>query len=208
MFAYRWLLLDCKREFPFKNIFRIFEALWASLPIDRFELDNHLYSHIDDLDPSSIINTSVFLSSSSRSSIDDEIQSRHSSIDDCDSDCRDESNSSVSDLSINYSQQKSLPVPSSILLEKWLKHFSSIDNNDEYSDMFTIFLCIALLEQNRSLIMHMSTSNVDNDDCIQFYFKRLIRKNDAQQTLKLAKNYHRQYILFQAHVKQLLRVDK
>ena len=49
MFAYRWLLLDCKREFPFKDIFRVFETLWASLPIDRFELNNNSYSDIDDL---------------------------------------------------------------------------------------------------------------------------------------------------------------
>ena len=40
MFTYRWLLLDCKREFPFKDIFRVFETLWASLPVDRFESNN------------------------------------------------------------------------------------------------------------------------------------------------------------------------
>ncbi|CAF2037875.1 unnamed protein product, partial [Rotaria magnacalcarata] len=32
MFTYRWLLLDCKREFPFKDAFRVFETIWASLP--------------------------------------------------------------------------------------------------------------------------------------------------------------------------------
>ncbi|CAF1683894.1 unnamed protein product, partial [Adineta ricciae] len=34
-FAYRWLLLECKREFPFHEALRVLEVMWATLPIDR-----------------------------------------------------------------------------------------------------------------------------------------------------------------------------
>jgi hypothetical protein len=214
MFAYRWLLLDCKREFPFKDIFRVFETLWASLPIDRFEFDNNSYSDIDDLCPSSIctdrhlsITSSIsntILSSNSYSSRNEDRQSECSSIDGGDSGYRDEQISSIFDLTINSSKQENLPIVSCIPLEKWLKNFCFIDNENVYSDMFTIFLCMALLEQNRSSIMQISTLNVDNDDYIGFYFTRLVRQNDAKQALQLARNYHRQYVSFQMRIKQLL----
>jgi hypothetical protein len=214
MFAYRWLLLDCKREFPFKDIFRVFETLWASLPVDRFELNNNSYSDIDDLCPSSICIhrhlsvlssiTNTILSSRSCSSIPGEIQSEHSSIDGGDSGYPDEPTSSVFDFNINCSKQENFPITSCIPLEKWLKNFSFIDNENDYADMFSIFLCMALLEQNRSSIMQVSTLNVDNDYNIGFYFTRLVRQNDAKQALRIARNYHRQYVLFQMRIKQLL----
>ena len=34
-FTYRWLLLECKREFPFNDALRILEVMWATLPIDN-----------------------------------------------------------------------------------------------------------------------------------------------------------------------------
>lgn len=33
-FTYRWLLLECKREFPFNEALRVLEVMWATLPID------------------------------------------------------------------------------------------------------------------------------------------------------------------------------
>ena len=63
---------------------------------------------------------------------------------------------------------------------------------------------MALLEQNRLSIMQVSTLNVDNDDYIGYYFTRLVRQNDAKQALQLARHYHRQYVLFQMRIKQLL----
>ncbi|UJR25577.1 hypothetical protein I4U23_006922 [Adineta vaga] len=33
-FTYRWLLLECKREFPFNDALRVLEVMWATLPID------------------------------------------------------------------------------------------------------------------------------------------------------------------------------
>jgi hypothetical protein len=214
MFAYRWVLLDCKREFPFKDIFRVFETLWASLSIDRFELDNNSDSDIDDLCPSSIcpdrhlsITSSIsntILSSHSCSSTRDDFQSECSSMDGCDSGYRDEQISSIVDLNLNYSKQESLTIISCMPLEKWLKNFSTIDTETDYSNMFTIFLCMALLEQNRTSIMQVSTSNVDKDDYIGFYFTRLVRQNDAKQALQLARHYHRQYVSFQMRMKQFL----
>ncbi|CAF2414036.1 unnamed protein product [Rotaria sp. Silwood2] len=32
-FTYRWLLLECKREFPFNEALRVLEVMWATLPI-------------------------------------------------------------------------------------------------------------------------------------------------------------------------------
>jgi hypothetical protein len=213
MFAYRWVLLDCKREFPFKDIFRIFETLWASLSIDRFELDNNSDSDIDDLCPSSIctdrhlsITSSISNTIlSSYSSTTEDFQSECSSMDGRDSGYRDEHISSIVDLNQNYSkqQQQSLTIISCIPLENWLKNFSTIDSEIDYSNMFTIFLCMALLEQNRTSIMQVSTSNVDRDDYIGFYFTRLVRQNDAKQALQLARHYHRQYMSFQMRMKQL-----
>ena len=98
--------------------------------------------------------------------------------------------------------KNNLTITSCIPLGQWLKDFSSLI--DDYSDMFTIFLCMALLEQNRSSIMQVSTLNIDHDDYIGFYFTRLVRQNDAKQALQLARNYHRQYLVFQMRVKQLL----
>lgn len=215
MFAYRWLLLDCKREFPLKDIFRVFETVWASLPIDRFELNSDSFSDIDDFTPiterhlstittvsSSFTNT--ILSSRSCSPESEEAQSDHSSVDGSDSGYLGEQTSPLFDVTIKYSNQHNLPTKLCIPLEKWLENFTSIDNDDEYSDMFTIFLCVALLEENRTAIMQASASNVDDDDCIGLYFTRLTRKNDAQKALDLAKNYHRQYVTFQMRIKQLL----
>ena len=34
-FTYRWLLLECKREFPFNDSLRVLEVMWATLPIDN-----------------------------------------------------------------------------------------------------------------------------------------------------------------------------
>jgi len=34
-FTYRWLLLECKREFPFKESLRVHEVMWATLPIEN-----------------------------------------------------------------------------------------------------------------------------------------------------------------------------
>jgi TBC1 domain family member 25 len=34
-FTYRWLLLECKREFPFNDALRVLEVMWATLPIDN-----------------------------------------------------------------------------------------------------------------------------------------------------------------------------
>ncbi|CAF1117655.1 unnamed protein product [Rotaria sp. Silwood1] len=219
MFTYRWLLLDCKREFPFKDIFRVFETLWASLPIDQFELNNNnSYTDIDDLSPASIFTryhlstissvTNTILSSRSCSPIPEEIlNDEYSSIDGGDSGYRDEQSSSVYDLHINYSKQDNFPITSCIPLEKWLKNMTFIDNENDYSDMFTIFLCMALLEQNRSSIMQITTVNADNDDYIGSYFTRLSRKNDAQQALQLARHYHRQYVVFQMRLKRLQMIN-
>jgi hypothetical protein len=52
--------------------------------------------------------------------------------------------------------------------------------------------------------MQVSTSNVDKDDYIGFYFTRLVRQNDAKQALQLARHYHRQYVSFQMRMKQFL----
>ena len=216
MFAYRWILLDCKREFPFKDVFSVFECLWASLPLDEFELNDNSDSDIDDLYPtptfldrqsstdSAISNT--ILSSYSHMSIQDDSQSEYSSLDGCDSGyCRDEQ---IDMARLNFNRL--LPVADHhavvqcIPLEKWLEKFSYNENENHYADMFTIFLCIALLEQNRTSIMQISTLNVDNDDYIGFYFTHHVRKNDAKQALNLARHYHRQYLSFQSRVKQLL----
>jgi hypothetical protein len=221
MFTYRWLLLDCKREFPFKDIFRVFETLWSSLPIDKFESNNdNTFSDRDDLCPSSLCNqhrasimssiSNTVLSSRSCSPTLEETQSQHSSLDGGDSGYRDENIPGVSDFNLR-SQKNELTSRTNtalcIPLGKWLTHFSSIDNDDDYSDMFTIFLCVSLLEQNRSSIMEMSPLNSDADDFIGTYFTRLVRQHDAKNALKLARNYHRQYILFQMRVKQLVLTD-
>jgi hypothetical protein len=231
MFAYRWLLLDCKREFPFKDIFRVLETLWASLPADRFESNNpsHAaqYSERDDLCPSflfaqyrsstmsSISNT--ILSSRSASPTLEETQSQHSSFDGADSGYRDDHLPTVSDFhlrsdrsdhsSIYLSASTDVHGVTSIPLGKWLTHFSSIDDDDQSSDMFTIFLCVALIEQNRASIMQICPSNYDDDDFIGTYFTRLVRQHDARHALKLARNYHRQYVLFQMRLKQMLLTD-
>jgi len=218
MFTYRWLLLDCKREFPFKDIFRVFETLWASLPIDRFE-SNHdnTYSDRDDLCPSSLCSqyrstmsssiSNTILSSRSCSPIFEENQSQHSSLDGGDSGYRDEQIPGISDFNSRLQKSEKSTTTSCIPLGRWLTHFSSIDDDDQYSDMFTIFLCVALLEQNRSSIMQMSPLNIDDDDFIGSYFTRLVRQHDARHALQIARNYHRQYVLFQMRIKQLLLTD-
>ena len=216
MFTYRWLLLDCKREFPFKDIFRVFETLWASLPVDIFESNNNnnnnTFSDRDDLCPSSLCNQNrspIISSVSSRSSSPtrEETDSQHSSLDGGDSGYRDEQNPDVPDFNLRSEKCEKSTTTSCIPLGKWLTHFSSLDNDDQYSDMFTIFLCVALLEQNRSSILQMSPLNTDDDDFIGSYFTRLVRQHDARHALQLARNYHRQYVLFQMRSKQLLLTD-
>ncbi|CAF3397772.1 unnamed protein product [Rotaria sp. Silwood1] len=227
MFAYRWLLLDCKREFPFKDIFRVLETLWASLPVDRFESNNdNTLSDRDDLCPSSLCNqhrssmlssiSNTILSSRSSSPTLEETQSQHSSLDGGDSGYRDEHIPGICDFNLRSHKTENstyltlrtnLPSTSCIPLGKWLIHFTSIDNDENYSDMFTIFLCVALLEQNRSSIMQLSPLNTDDDDFIGSYFTRLVRQHDARHALQLARNYHRQYVLFQMRVKQLILTD-
>jgi hypothetical protein len=227
MFAYRWLLLDCKREFPFKDIFRVFETLWASLPIDRFESNNNnVFSDRDDLCPSAICTrhrssmlssiSNTILSSRSCSPTLEETRSQHSSLDGGDSGYRDEQIPGLYDYNLRlnkpenpiYSTSRTDSTTTSCIpLGKWLTHFSSIDDDDHYSDMFTIFLCVALLEQNRSSIIQMSPLNTDDDDFIGSYFARLVRQHDARHALQIARNYHRQYVLFQMRVKQLLLTD-
>ena len=155
MFAYRWVLLDCKREFPFKDIFRVFETIWSTLTIDRFD------AHDD------------------RSSLDG-------------------GDSGFCDLD-------HLPnLFSSVVFDDWLRDFTTIDDDETQSDMFTIFLCVGLLEQNRTSILQVSANvNVDDDDQIGTYFRRLVRQNDARQTLQLARHYYRQYLTFQLRLKHL-----
>jgi len=219
--------LDCKREFPFKDIFRVLETLWASLPIDRFESNNDPTSlEHDDLYSSSLCNqqgssltpslSNIIISSRSCSPTLEDNQSQHSSLDGGDSGYRDEQIPGLSDFNIrsqrsnhsNYLTTRTNSISTScISLGKWLTHFSSIDDDEHYSDMFTIFLCVALLEQNRSSIMQISPLNNDDDDFIGSYFTRLVRQHDARHALQLARNYHRQYVIFQMRVKQLLLTD-
>ena len=231
MFAYRWLLLDCKREFPFKDVFRILEILWASLPADRFESSNSLNADFDlDRDElhhghpilatrSSTISsicTTIFSSCPSSPTMDD-AQSQHSSFDGADSGYREDQMPMVSDLPIrsDKADQTSIYLSAthdcqrlkSVPLGKWLTHFSNIDDEEESSDMFTIFLCVALIEENRASIMQMSSVNQDNDDFIGSYFTRLVRQHDARHALDFARNYYRQYVLFQMRIKQLLLTE-
>lgn len=216
IFTYRWLLLDCKREFPFRDVFRVLETLWAALPVDRFEtnIDNTFFES-DNFSPSpthssmlsSLSNTA--LSSRSSSPTLEQPHSQRSSLDGGDSGYRDEQIPGLYDVNLssekgNYLTTRTGSSSTTIPLGKWLTHFSSIDDDEHYSDMFTIFLCVALLEQNRSLIMQMNPDNTDDDDLIGSFFFRLVRQHDAKHTLHLARNYHRQYVIFQMRVKQLL----
>lgn len=218
MFAYRWLLLDCKREFPFKDIFYVFESLWASLSTDRFDLTDIAVS-IDHEDitgtfqpcysrqtsTASSTTSHAFFSSRSTSPILDEIRSEHSSLDEVDSGYPDEPQSPIQDLHSNVLSNDSPPIPLvPTPLGTWLQHFTAIDDQNIVSDMFTIFLCIGILQQNRSSIMKILTAHNDDDDRIDYYFTRLVRKNDAQQALQLARHYYRQYIIFQRRLKQLV----
>ena len=204
MFAYRWLLLDCKREFPFKDILRVFESLWASLPIDRFESEDPststeiVFSFSRQTSTASSMTTTFF---SSRSS---SLRSLRSSLDETDSGCPDEIKSAFHDQTMNFIERE----PPSIPLSPWLKEFTSIDNQTVVSDMFTIFLCVGLLEQNRSSIMKLSMNNVDADDRIGSYFSRLLRQNNAEQALQLARHYFQQYVFFQSRLKQLLKYQR
>ncbi|CAM4764468.1 unnamed protein product [Rotaria magnacalcarata] len=203
------------------DAFRVFETIWASLPIDRFELnnDNTLSDH-DDLCPSMLCNqhresilssiSNTILSSRSSSPT---LEDAQSSLDGGDSGYRDEQIPGLSDFnsrsqryenSTCLTSKSTLSTATCVPLGKWLIHFSSIDDENHFSDMFTIFLCVALLEQNRSSILQISHSNGDSDDFIGSYFTRLVRQHDARHALQLARNYHRQYVLFQMRIKQLL----
>lgn len=209
--------MDCKREFPFRDVFSVLETLWAALPIDRFESSvDHIFLQPDER-PSSSTRSSRVSSlsntvSSSRSSspILERTPSQRSSLDGADSGYRDEQIPGLYDVNLPTQKGAYLTartnssLPTNIPLGKWLTHFSSIDDDEHYSDMFTIFLCVALLEQNRSLIMQMCPTNTDDDDLLGSFFLRLVRQHDAKHTLHLARNYHRQYVIFQMRVKQLL----
>lgn len=205
MFAYRWLLLDCKREFPFKDTLRVFETLWAALPIDRFEFHTRSASDITDLCPSSICSDRH---PSITSSISNTILSSHCSSERLHSDCSstDERDSGYLDERIppasDLHRKPPLTIMSCLPLEHWLKDFASINDQTDDSDMFTIFLCMALLEQNRASLMQVSTINVDRDDYLGFYFTRLVRQNHAKQALQLARHYHRQYLAFRMRMRQ------
>lgn len=217
IFTYRWLLLDCKREFPFRDVFRVLETLWAALPADRFESntdttffesDNFSHSPTHSSLLSSLSNTA--LSSRSSSPTLEQPHSQRSSLDGGDSGYRDEQIPGLYDVNLPSEKSHYLTTrigssaTTTIPLGKWLTHFSSIDDDEHYSDMFTIFLCVALFEQNRSLIMQMNPNNTDDDDLLGCFFFRLVRQHDAKHTLHLARNYHRQYVIFQMRVKQLL----
>lgn len=41
LFVYRWLLIECKREFPFADSLRVLEVMWSTLPSS---LSSHHYS--------------------------------------------------------------------------------------------------------------------------------------------------------------------
>jgi hypothetical protein len=226
MFTYRWLLLDCKREFPFKDIFRVLETIWSTLPIDRFESiinpsNTSSYADRDDCYTSmnatlkSLSTTtsllSIYASSCLSSGPQDETQSQYSSVDGSDSGYRDEMTSVASDMHSSSSTSNYLSTITSTPLGQWLTNLSSIDvddDDDQSSDMFTIFLCIAILEQNRTWIMQISSVNHDNDDCIGTYFTRHVRQHDARHALSLARDYHRQYMHFQIRRKQLFMTEK
>lgn len=196
MFAYRWLVLDCKREFPFKETFRVFETLWAALPIDRFAFHPRSNTDIDDLRPSSICSDRHPSITSSISNTT--LSSDCSSADERDSGYLDERTSPVS----NVHRTPPLTIMSCLPLDKWLKGFASILDQTDDSDMFTIFLCMALLEQNRTSLMQVSTINADRDDYLGCYFTRLVRQNHAKQALQLARHYHRQYLAFRMRMRQ------
>jgi hypothetical protein len=155
---------------------------------------------------SSISNTIVSSRSPSPTTLE-ETRSQYSSLDGGDSGYRDEQIQGVCDFNIRSYKSNNSSTTSCIPLGKWLTHFSSIDDDDKYSDMFTIFLCVALFEQNRSSIMQISPSNTDSDDYLGSYFTRLVRQHDARHALQLARNYYRQYVIFQMRIKQLLLTD-
>ena len=154
---------------------------------------------------SSITNTILSLRSSSP--LAEDMVSDQSSVDEDDSGYPDSPNSPMFEHQSAHISDASVSSTAPIPLEPWLKAFSAIDNDQTFSDMFTIFLCVGLLEQNRASIMQVSTMNVDNDDYIGFYFTRLVRQNDARQALQLARHYYRQYVLFQMRLKQLSCFD-
>lgn len=55
VFVYRWLLLECKREFPFDDMLRVLEIMWSTIKFDVAPMDNEkhineqLYLYEDDL---------------------------------------------------------------------------------------------------------------------------------------------------------------
>ena len=207
--------MDCKREFPFKDIFCVLESLWASIPVEKFDANiEELFFDKDELvnEHRSSIMSSLTNTFSSRNSCpikSEETLSEQSSIDEEDSGYRDEQNPTLTDLQIRLHKSDLTTRTASVSLGKWLTHFSSFDddNDDDCSDMFTVFLCVALLEQNRAAIMNMSPLNTDDDDLIGSHFTRLVRQHNAQHALQLARQYHRQYMIFRMRVKQLLLTD-
>ena len=201
-------------NFRLKIFFRVLETLWASIPAERFESSHQFDIDSDDVYPSTINRTSTvssiantIFSTCSSSPNADETQSQHSSFDGADSGYRDEHLPSVSESSLSLTLTSEVTVNRSISLGKWLIHFSNSDDDDQTSDMFTIFLAVALIEQHRAAIMQMSSGNADHDDLLACYFTRLVRQHDARHALELAKNYHRQYLLFQMRKKQLFLAE-
>lgn len=180
-----------------------FDANIDELFFDKDELVNEHRSSI----MSSLTNT--FSSRNSCPIKSEETLSEQSSIDEEDSGYRDEQNPTLTDLQIRLHKSDLTTRTASVSLGKWLTHFSSFDddNDDDCSDMFTVFLCVALLEQNRAAIMNMSPLNTDDDDLIGSHFTRLVRQHNAQHALQLARQYHRQYMIFRMRVKQLLLTD-
>ena len=44
LFVYRWLLIDCKREFPFNDSLRMFEVMWSSIESNSLSTNDHFNS--------------------------------------------------------------------------------------------------------------------------------------------------------------------
>ncbi len=63
-FTYRWLLLECKREFSFSESLRVLEVMWATLPIDNEPPQLNEISSLTSSSNNNIVD--IFCSTSSR----------------------------------------------------------------------------------------------------------------------------------------------
>ena len=45
LFVYRWLLIECKREFPFNDSLRVLEVMWSTLPSVNKQAENDFSSY-------------------------------------------------------------------------------------------------------------------------------------------------------------------